>query len=111
MIGDLNAQYDTLPVSYPARRKQSLFHEFISANNLIPVNKSSLCSGLPYTFLPLETTIDYILVTDTMLDCIQSCRVFSAADADIASDHAILECVLKSPLIYVSYPYHTSSLE
>ena len=107
--GDCNAQFDTTPLSATAIRKSELFKDFLTRNSLVAVNKTDTCSGYSYTFVPLRTTIDYVLIPDSFQDCVLSCKVFSNEYTDVASDHLPIYCKLCVPTTTNFYVYSDCS--
>ena len=57
-MGDINAQYETIPVSRIAQAKQGLIKQLMCSNSLVPINKTEICTGQNYMFAPLKTAID-----------------------------------------------------
>ena len=53
------------------------------SNSLVLINKTEICTGQNYTFAPLKTNIDYVLVPDSFCDYILLCNVFSTDYIDI----------------------------
>ena len=77
---DFNATYYTIPVSCIAQRTSG---QFLRSNLLVLINKTEICTGQNYTFAPLKTTIDYVLVPESFCDYILLCNVFSTDYIDI----------------------------
>ena len=76
-VGDINAQYETIPVSRIAQAKPGLIKQLMCSNSLVPINKTEIRTGQNYTFAPLKTTNDYVLVPESFSDYILLCNVFS----------------------------------
>ena len=98
IVCDYNARYAELPTSYVHRAKSRLLTDFIQSNDISPLNKTDKCSGLGYTFSTNCSTIDYILVNQTLLSTVEHCEVIRDSDIDITSDHLLLFCTLSLPI-------------
>jgi len=81
--GDFNAQYGIIPVSHIAQRKSGLIKQLMCFNSLVPINKTEICTSQNYTFAPLKTTTEYVLVHESFCDYILLCNVFSTDYIDI----------------------------
>ena len=53
-VGNLNTQYDIIPVSHIAERKYGLIKQFMRSNSLVSINKTKMCTGQNYTFAPFK---------------------------------------------------------
>jgi len=92
--GDFNAQDDTIPVSHIAQRISGLIKQLMRSNSLIPINKTEICTSQSYTFAPLKTTIDYVVVSESFCDYILLCKVFSTDYSAILSVSQYYICFL-----------------
>ena len=97
-MGNLNAQYDIIPVTHIAQRKSGLVKQFMRSNSLVPINKAEICTGQNYTFAPFKSTIEYVRVPESFCDCILLCKVFSTDHTDITSYHLPIDCKLNVPI-------------
>ena len=85
-MGDVNVQYETIPVSRIAQAKPGLIKQLMCSNSLVPINKTEIRTGQNDTFAPLKTTNDYVLVPESFSDYILLCNVFSTDYTGIVLD-------------------------
>ena len=87
IAGDLNARYKFKPNSYVQEQKSKILTNFIDNTNCIPINQTAKCYGPKYTFEPMQSTLDYILIQESCFDIVTNCIVVDNSDCSIASDH------------------------
>ncbi|XP_033761517.1 uncharacterized protein LOC117343283 [Pecten maximus] len=99
LCGDFNARINENP-HYPVlKHKSSAIKEVIADLNLIPLNFLSSCKGYRYTFVPSQTTLDYILTDKTFAyNYVNYCEIFSTPESDISSDHLPIICTFNMPI-------------
>lgn len=98
MLGDFNARTDNHLVSYASKMKKQMFTNFVSENNISILNKGDKHRGTDYSFFPMQTTLDYMLVNHSCNNLIGYCETISSSDIEIASDHLLLFCTLSLPI-------------
>ena len=115
IAGDMNASLKNCDNSNPY--KSLLLRQFIDNNELCPVN---LNTSPFYTFPRNKSTIDYVLLDQTLRGNDVICSVLDESVSDCASDHLNIICTLKGHKIHyessnrnpnVAVSWHKASAE
>ena len=72
------------------------FRQFVRINKRNPVNTRAICSGPSYTYIPVKSMIDYILMDDVTSNLVLSCCILEEGSCSSTSDHLPIVCMLKS---------------
>ena len=72
--------------------KSRELRHFVKSNSIQAINILELCTGPKYTYLPVESMIDYILTDEATSTLVQSCKIIDDGACPSTSDHLPILC-------------------